>query len=151
MLTSSVVIIWLALVLAIREILYLKFDSDIGCPDWRILMRLLISSIEMWGWYPKNMPPDRLLSDLLQFSFVSHPIFRRYIACLLFETIVLPSSIILVYWNHYGAEICQSINLTRSLVLTELFKFKPASHRIMCCTLDMEYFISNNFCKFSKL
>jgi hypothetical protein len=49
-----------------------------------------------------------------------------------------------------------SVNLKYSLVLTEMFRLRPASqfveryHSIFSCALNMEDLILNNICKFSK-
>jgi hypothetical protein len=50
----------------------------------------------------------------------------------------------------------KSVNPKQSLMLTGIFRFKPASqcveryHSVVSCSLDMGDLISNNFCKFSK-
>jgi hypothetical protein len=48
------------------------------------------------------------------------------------------------------------VNPKHSLVLTEMFEFKPANqfveryHSVVSYTLNVEDLISNNFCKFNK-
>jgi hypothetical protein len=50
----------------------------------------------------------------------------------------------------------KSVNLKHSLVVTGMFRFKPATqfveryHSVVSCALNTEDLISNNFCKFSS-
>jgi hypothetical protein len=49
-----------------------------------------------------------------------------------------------------------SVDLKHSLVLTGMFRFKPANsfveqyHSVVSCAFNIEVLISSNFCKFSN-